>query len=482
MDLLVDTARAAGTTVILVTHEPRVAAYADREVVVRDGRCHHPGRRPVIRLAVRLAVSGGRESIVRLVLTALGVAIGTTLLLVAAAADPAIRAHQRHTAWQYTGITGDRARPVRPRRRADPLLWSLTDDAVDGREMTVLRVAATGPDSPVPLGLSRVPGPARCTSSPALAQLLEELPADRLADRFPSAPTGTHRPTTTWPVPTTSSPPSAMTADELQGPPLTGGPPHPHRPGAVPVHGLPPHHVRRRRRRPAAAGARLRSRPRPASARRAASSASPPSASPAPRPGRPTCVAAVEAGAAAAVGAVLGVVGFLLVRPYVARIEIDGHPSFVDDVRRARRCSSPSSSLADPDAGRRGRDGEPPAAADLAAGRRPPCRPPPPDRPAARAPRRRDRRLRRVVSPPPPAAHGIGHARTGHGHLRPDDLRDRRRRAVVHRPHRPSHRSQRATSQRRSSPAAGWRTTRPPDSAPSAASSSPSSSPACSAA
>jgi putative ABC transport system ATP-binding protein len=39
MDLLTDSARAAGTTVILVTHEARIAAYADREVVVRDGRC-----------------------------------------------------------------------------------------------------------------------------------------------------------------------------------------------------------------------------------------------------------------------------------------------------------------------------------------------------------------------------------------------------------------------------------------------------------
>jgi putative ABC transport system ATP-binding protein len=37
MDLLVDNARAEGTTVIVVTHEPRVAAYADREVIVRDG-------------------------------------------------------------------------------------------------------------------------------------------------------------------------------------------------------------------------------------------------------------------------------------------------------------------------------------------------------------------------------------------------------------------------------------------------------------
>jgi putative ABC transport system ATP-binding protein len=38
MELLVDTVRSEGTTVVLVTHEPRVAAYADREVVVRDGR------------------------------------------------------------------------------------------------------------------------------------------------------------------------------------------------------------------------------------------------------------------------------------------------------------------------------------------------------------------------------------------------------------------------------------------------------------
>lgn len=38
MDLLVTAAREQSTTVILVTHEPRVAAYADREVVVRDGK------------------------------------------------------------------------------------------------------------------------------------------------------------------------------------------------------------------------------------------------------------------------------------------------------------------------------------------------------------------------------------------------------------------------------------------------------------
>lgn len=37
MELMVAAARQDGTTVVLVTHDARVAAYADREVVVRDG-------------------------------------------------------------------------------------------------------------------------------------------------------------------------------------------------------------------------------------------------------------------------------------------------------------------------------------------------------------------------------------------------------------------------------------------------------------
>jgi putative ABC transport system ATP-binding protein len=40
MELMVSAAREHGTTVVLVTHEPRVAAYADREVIVRDGKVH----------------------------------------------------------------------------------------------------------------------------------------------------------------------------------------------------------------------------------------------------------------------------------------------------------------------------------------------------------------------------------------------------------------------------------------------------------
>ncbi|GHC73181.1 macrolide ABC transporter ATP-binding protein [Nocardiopsis terrae] len=41
--MLTEAARDSGAAVVLVTHEPRVAAYADREVVVRDGRTRDLG-------------------------------------------------------------------------------------------------------------------------------------------------------------------------------------------------------------------------------------------------------------------------------------------------------------------------------------------------------------------------------------------------------------------------------------------------------
>jgi putative ABC transport system ATP-binding protein len=38
MEILINAVRNLGTTLVLITHEPRIAAWADREVIVRDGR------------------------------------------------------------------------------------------------------------------------------------------------------------------------------------------------------------------------------------------------------------------------------------------------------------------------------------------------------------------------------------------------------------------------------------------------------------
>jgi len=42
MELLVGITREEGTTVVLVTHDVRVGAYADREAIVRDGKVTTP--------------------------------------------------------------------------------------------------------------------------------------------------------------------------------------------------------------------------------------------------------------------------------------------------------------------------------------------------------------------------------------------------------------------------------------------------------
>jgi len=42
LEALLEAARGQGTAVVLVTHEPRVAAYADREVILRDGAVTAP--------------------------------------------------------------------------------------------------------------------------------------------------------------------------------------------------------------------------------------------------------------------------------------------------------------------------------------------------------------------------------------------------------------------------------------------------------
>lgn len=44
MEVLMEEVRAQGTCLLMVTHEPRVAAYADWTVTVRDGRVVHPVR------------------------------------------------------------------------------------------------------------------------------------------------------------------------------------------------------------------------------------------------------------------------------------------------------------------------------------------------------------------------------------------------------------------------------------------------------
>jgi hypothetical protein len=150
----------------------------------------------MIRLGLRLTLNGGREAAVRLVLTAAAVALGACLLLITLAGINAVNSQNARYAWLATSAasapSGPGSRPVagQPTGR-DPLWWQLRADYYGSELIGRVDVAATGPDSPVPPGLPRLPGPGQFYASPALSRLLRTTPAAQLGDRFPGHQAGT---------------------------------------------------------------------------------------------------------------------------------------------------------------------------------------------------------------------------------------------------------------------------------------------------
>jgi hypothetical protein len=143
----------------------------------------------VIRLAGRLTAGGGREAVIRLVLTGAGMALAVTMLLCGAVGLPALHAHDVRGAWTHT--SAHNKRPAQDESTTDPLLWDLTIDHFGGRDLVRVEVAPLGPRAPLPPGLTRLPGPGELAVSPALRRLLDRTPADQLADRFPGRITAT---------------------------------------------------------------------------------------------------------------------------------------------------------------------------------------------------------------------------------------------------------------------------------------------------
>ena len=136
----------------------------------------------MIRLGVRLAVAGGREAAVRLAVIAAAVAIGVALLLSTFAGVNAVNTQNARYAWLNT--------TAQTPGSGDPLWWSISDDYFHGQDIGRIDVAATGPSSPIPPGLPRLPGPGEFYASPALAALLATEPADQLAARYPGHEVG----------------------------------------------------------------------------------------------------------------------------------------------------------------------------------------------------------------------------------------------------------------------------------------------------
>ena len=152
----------------------------------------------MIRLGLRLTLNGGREAAVRLVLTAAAVALGASLLLITLAGINAVNSQNARYAWLATFAAsappGPGSRPVggQPTGR-DPLWWQLRADHYGGQLIGRVDVAATGPDSPVPPGLSRLPGPGPSASAQVSMRRVE-IPAFRHVSRG----TSRHSPPGKW--------------------------------------------------------------------------------------------------------------------------------------------------------------------------------------------------------------------------------------------------------------------------------------------
>jgi hypothetical protein len=160
----------------------------------------------MIRLGLRLTLNGGREAAVRLTLIAAAVALGVSLVLMSLAGINAVNKQNARYAWLGTGTvpwgTSTSTVPASPAgsaststtgqaSAADPLWWLLQADHFAGQTIARVDVAATGPRSPVPPGIPRLPASGQFYASPALSALLRSTPVSELGDRFPGHQIGT---------------------------------------------------------------------------------------------------------------------------------------------------------------------------------------------------------------------------------------------------------------------------------------------------
>ena len=140
----------------------------------------------MLRLGLQLTLRSGREALVRLLITAAAVAVGVALLLGVLAEFHAFEANAGKQCWSCTqGASVPAALP------AHGELWNNSVDFYQGQTISRLDVAALGPGAAVPPGITHLPPAGGYYASPALAALLRTVPAGQLGARFPGKLIGT---------------------------------------------------------------------------------------------------------------------------------------------------------------------------------------------------------------------------------------------------------------------------------------------------
>ncbi|MEV6316091.1 FtsX-like permease family protein [Streptomyces sp. NPDC051776] len=138
-------------------------------------------------MGARFALTGGRESWARTLLTAIGVGLGVTLLLTATAVPSMIAARDARTDARSTvSGWGEEIKPGPDTLQVLDLTTTFHDKDVLG-----MAIHPEGPNAPMPPGISEFPGQGEMTVSPALADLLNSSEGKLLRERLPDRITGT---------------------------------------------------------------------------------------------------------------------------------------------------------------------------------------------------------------------------------------------------------------------------------------------------
>jgi hypothetical protein len=138
-------------------------------------------------LGIKLALSGGRTGLIRMLLMSVGLAFGVALMLGALGIQPALHAHDDREAARSNTNHG-------PRRliRDATFEWRMYT-TFEGQSVLVIAVTPLG-HAPVPPGLPRLPREGEVFESPALAELFAAPDGALLRPRIPGVSVGSVAP------------------------------------------------------------------------------------------------------------------------------------------------------------------------------------------------------------------------------------------------------------------------------------------------
>lgn len=140
-------------------------------------------------LGLRLAVQGGREALVRLVVTALAIMVGVALLLSVLATFHGYQSAESKPCLKVSD--GDCEPAVAADDSKNAVLALYRKDAYKGKSIVRLDVAKLSDYNLSIPGVKHMPQAGEYYTSPAMAALLKQAPAHELDDRYPGKQVGT---------------------------------------------------------------------------------------------------------------------------------------------------------------------------------------------------------------------------------------------------------------------------------------------------